>query len=69
MKYPTDEQGNTAYLRGQDDALAGADRDRAPWSATASDFTERCMAATYQRGYGYGMQLALQRRFGDLPTA
>lgn len=69
MKFPTSQQGHEAHMRGQDDALAGKDRDAGPWSARATDSVERCLAASYQRGYGYGVQVALQRDFGDPPTA
>lgn len=69
MKFPTQEQGHEAHLRGQGDALAGRDRDAGPWDCRSTDDVERCLAGCYQRGYGYGIQLALQRRFGDSPTA
>lgn len=69
MKFPTAQQGHEAHVRGQDDALAGRDRDSGPWSPLAADGVERCLAASYQRGYAYGLQVALQGRYGDPPTA
>lgn len=66
---PTEAQGREAFQRGSDDAQAGVDRRSAPWSPTAASLAERCLAAAYQRGYGVGVQLELQRRFGDAPTA
>ena len=68
MKFPTSQQGHEAHLRGQDDAIDGKDRDAAPWSARSADPVERCLANSYQRGYAYGVQVALQRTFGDPPT-
>lgn len=68
MKFPSADQGHRAHQRGQDDALAGADRDTAPWSAKSTDSVERCLALAYQRGYGYGLQIALDRDFGNAPT-
>ena len=67
--FPTVEKGHQAHMRGQDDALAGLDRDAGPWSPTSSDSIERCLAICYQRGYSYGLQVALQRDYGDSPTA
>ena len=69
MKFPTEQQGHEANRRGQADALAGLDRDAGPWNPRSADSVERCLALAYQGGYGYGLQVALQRDFGDPPTA
>ena len=69
MTFPTEEQGHEATQRGIDDALAGKDRDHAPWSMRSRDSVESTLAICYQRGYAYGIQIELQRRYGDLSAA
>lgn len=69
MMFPTKQQGHDAHVRGQDDALAGRDRDLCPWDQRAADSVERCLALSYQRGYSYGLQVAMQGRYGNPPTA
>lgn len=69
MKLPTKRQGQAAFSRGQDDAIAGVGRDSGPWDPFAPDIAERCLSAAYQRGYGYGLQVAIQDEYGNAPTA
>lgn len=67
MNLPTQQRGHGANLRGQRDALANLDRDNGPWHPHSPSQEERALYVAYQVGYGYGMQQALQRDFGDLP--
>ena len=70
MNTPTREQGHAAHLQGQEDALAGLDRDEAcPFDRKSPDSVTRCLYAAYQRGYGYGRQVRLQRTYGPIPGA
>lgn len=69
MRFPTREQGHAAHLQGQDAALAGLALDDAnPWHGS-QDFAEGCLARSFRKGWHYGQQIRLQRKFGDPPTA
>ncbi len=69
MRFPTEEQGHEATQRGIDDAIAGKGRDGSPWSVRADDCVTVCLGICYQRGWSYGIQMELQRRFGEPPQA
>lgn len=70
MKFPTREEGHAAHLQGQGAALAGFALDEAnPWVYDSPDFTEGCLARSFRKGWHYGQQINLQRKYGDPPTA
>lgn len=66
-QFPTTDQAHAANWQGQQDALAGI--DASPWDAKTGTFVEGCLAASYRRGHSLGVQMALQRDYGDPPTA
>ena len=68
MEMPTREQGHAAHLRGQDDGIGGIPPHAGPWDPDSAESVERTLAICYRRGYNYGRQIRLQRKYGDAPT-